>query len=259
MRRGWTVDVFERVESELAGRGAGIVAQTELIARHDSARARYQRSRRARQDAQTPRYRRPRDAVARMPAGAHRLGARLPLAARCLSGRTLSPWPRPERLRAERRGRHCALGRRRHRRGRRAGRRRRPALHGARPLPAGRRPALCRLLRLARAASRERNPAGHPSPAVRVDDVLPAARRTMPVLSGRRTERRSAPRPPPLQRRLVSAGRRSARASLSAHRRQRRDPFDLDPATAHPPRSHRPPCARRRSDCCRRNSAPSSV
>jgi len=32
-RRGWTVDIFERVESELAGRGAGIVAQTELIAR----------------------------------------------------------------------------------------------------------------------------------------------------------------------------------------------------------------------------------
>ncbi len=32
-RRGWHVDVFERVESELAGRGAGIVAQPELIAR----------------------------------------------------------------------------------------------------------------------------------------------------------------------------------------------------------------------------------
>jgi 2-polyprenyl-6-methoxyphenol hydroxylase-like FAD-dependent oxidoreductase len=32
-RRGWTVDIFERVESELAGRGAGIVAQSELIAR----------------------------------------------------------------------------------------------------------------------------------------------------------------------------------------------------------------------------------
>jgi len=32
-RRGWQVDVFERVESELAGRGAGIVAQRELIAR----------------------------------------------------------------------------------------------------------------------------------------------------------------------------------------------------------------------------------
>ncbi len=31
-RRGWAVEVFERVESELAGRGAGIVAQAELIA-----------------------------------------------------------------------------------------------------------------------------------------------------------------------------------------------------------------------------------
>jgi 2-polyprenyl-6-methoxyphenol hydroxylase-like FAD-dependent oxidoreductase len=32
-RSGWLVDVFERVDSELAGRGAGIVAQPELIAR----------------------------------------------------------------------------------------------------------------------------------------------------------------------------------------------------------------------------------
>jgi 2-polyprenyl-6-methoxyphenol hydroxylase-like FAD-dependent oxidoreductase len=31
-RAGWNVDVFERVESELAGRGAGIVAQPDLIA-----------------------------------------------------------------------------------------------------------------------------------------------------------------------------------------------------------------------------------
>ena len=30
-RHGWDVHVFERVESELAGRGAGIVAQPELI------------------------------------------------------------------------------------------------------------------------------------------------------------------------------------------------------------------------------------
>jgi 2-polyprenyl-6-methoxyphenol hydroxylase-like FAD-dependent oxidoreductase len=36
VRRGWTVDVFERVESELSGRGAGIVAQAELIARLDA-------------------------------------------------------------------------------------------------------------------------------------------------------------------------------------------------------------------------------
>ena len=35
-RRGWAVDVFERVESELDGRGAGIVAQAELIARLDA-------------------------------------------------------------------------------------------------------------------------------------------------------------------------------------------------------------------------------
>ncbi|HEX4408959.1 MAG TPA: FAD-dependent monooxygenase [Xanthobacteraceae bacterium] len=33
MRRGWSVDIYERAEKELAGRGAGIVAQPELIAR----------------------------------------------------------------------------------------------------------------------------------------------------------------------------------------------------------------------------------
>ena len=32
-RRGWRVELYERVENELAGRGAGIVAQPELIAR----------------------------------------------------------------------------------------------------------------------------------------------------------------------------------------------------------------------------------
>ena len=32
-RSGWQVDVFERVGGELAGRGAGIVAQPEMIAR----------------------------------------------------------------------------------------------------------------------------------------------------------------------------------------------------------------------------------
>src|SRR6266705_1222251 len=31
-RRGWDVEVFERVEGELAGRGAGIVAQPQLRA-----------------------------------------------------------------------------------------------------------------------------------------------------------------------------------------------------------------------------------
>jgi 2-polyprenyl-6-methoxyphenol hydroxylase-like FAD-dependent oxidoreductase len=32
-RAGWAVDIYERVESELSGRGAGIVAQAELIER----------------------------------------------------------------------------------------------------------------------------------------------------------------------------------------------------------------------------------
>ncbi len=32
-RAGWSVDIYERVESELSGRGAGIVAQAELIER----------------------------------------------------------------------------------------------------------------------------------------------------------------------------------------------------------------------------------
>jgi 2-polyprenyl-6-methoxyphenol hydroxylase-like FAD-dependent oxidoreductase len=36
IRPGWDVDIFERVTSELSGRGAGIVAQTELIARLDA-------------------------------------------------------------------------------------------------------------------------------------------------------------------------------------------------------------------------------
>jgi 2-polyprenyl-6-methoxyphenol hydroxylase-like FAD-dependent oxidoreductase len=31
-RRGWEVDIYERVAGELAGRGAGIVAQPSLIA-----------------------------------------------------------------------------------------------------------------------------------------------------------------------------------------------------------------------------------
>jgi 2-polyprenyl-6-methoxyphenol hydroxylase-like FAD-dependent oxidoreductase len=36
VRRGWNVEVFERIEGELAGRGAGIVAQPELIAHLDA-------------------------------------------------------------------------------------------------------------------------------------------------------------------------------------------------------------------------------
>ncbi|MGE3308126.1 MAG: NAD(P)-binding protein, partial [Rhizobiaceae bacterium] len=32
-RAGWDADIYERVDSELSGRGAGIVAQPDLIAR----------------------------------------------------------------------------------------------------------------------------------------------------------------------------------------------------------------------------------
>jgi 2-polyprenyl-6-methoxyphenol hydroxylase-like FAD-dependent oxidoreductase len=32
-RAGWSVNIYERVEGELSGRGAGIVAQAELIQR----------------------------------------------------------------------------------------------------------------------------------------------------------------------------------------------------------------------------------
>src|ERR1700722_17414548 len=35
-RRGWDVDIFERVGSDLSGRGPGIVAQARLIARLDA-------------------------------------------------------------------------------------------------------------------------------------------------------------------------------------------------------------------------------
>ena len=127
-RRGWDVDIFERVEKELAGRGAGIVAQTELIARMDALGPRHPRPRCRHDDAQDPRQDRPDGAHARMPAGAHRLGARLSPAARCLSAGALSSRQRLEGVRPKRAGRRCAFQRRQHGRWRRAHRRRRLAL-----------------------------------------------------------------------------------------------------------------------------------
>ena len=90
VRRGWDVDIFERVEKELAGRGAGIVAQAELIARLNALGL----DTRDLGVAMTTRRILDRDwpdgAGARMPPGAHRLGARLPPAARRVSRRPLS-------------------------------------------------------------------------------------------------------------------------------------------------------------------------
>ena len=56
-RAGWDVDIYERVESELAGRGAGIVAQPELIETLAPARSRSDRPRRPDHHAQDPRSR----------------------------------------------------------------------------------------------------------------------------------------------------------------------------------------------------------
>ena len=85
-RRGWDVDIFERVGSELSGRGAGIVAQAELIARLDALGLDTSDLGVAMTTRANPRPRRQDDGHHRLPAGADRLGARLPRAARCVSG-----------------------------------------------------------------------------------------------------------------------------------------------------------------------------
>ena len=81
--------------------------------------------------------------------------------------------------------------------------------------------------------------AGRPPRAVRIHDVRPAAGRAVPRLSGGGARQRSAPRPPPLQRGLVPAGRRGDQVAMAAHRRARRHARDLDPAAADPPRGDR--------------------
>ena len=154
-RRGWDVDIFERVANELAGRGAGIVAQAELIARmkglgldtRDLGVAMTTRKILDRAGAD--------HAHARMPPGAYRLGARLPPAARCLRAGALPPQYRIAGIRAERGGRRRAFERRQYGRGRCADRRRRPALDGAPAMRARRGAALRRLRGVAGAASRK--------------------------------------------------------------------------------------------------------
>ena len=79
-----------------------------------------------------------------------------------------------------------AFERRPQRRGRSADRRRRHPLDRAPAAAARPQSALCRLCRLARAAAGAGHPAGDPPRAVRVHDLLPAARRAVPRLSGGR-------------------------------------------------------------------------
>ena len=150
-----------------------------------------------------------------------------------------------------------AFERRPQRRSRSADRRRRHPLDRAPAAPARPQSALCRLCRLARAAAGAGHPARDPPRAVRVHDLLPAARRAVPRLSGGGPGQRPAPRPPPLQRGLVSAGRRGHRAAAAAHRRKRRHAFALDPAAADPASSTSPRCAPPPSGWWRRSSAPS--
>ena len=89
------------------------------------------------------------------------------------------------------------------------------------------------------------------------DDVLPAARRAMPVLSGSRAEQRSARRIPPLQRRLVSARGRSDAScrgfSPTTVASRTRSRFRRRSSAA----KRSPRCARRPNGCCRRSFAPS--
>jgi 2-polyprenyl-6-methoxyphenol hydroxylase-like FAD-dependent oxidoreductase len=152
-RAGWDVNVFERVESELAGRGAGIVAQPDLIA-----------------------------TLSRLGIDPADLGVEITrrqildssgrLTGEFACPQVLTAWERvyralrdafpPERYHRRRGVRSFAqtersvnrpLRRWRHRRGRTAGRRGRPALHHSPAMSARPCPALCRLCGLARADS----------------------------------------------------------------------------------------------------------
>ena len=161
-RRGWDVDIFERVGSELSGRGAGIVAQAELIARLDAlgldtsdlgvamtTRQILDRDGRTTATIDCPQvltawervYRVLRDAFP--PQRYHRGLGLIGFDAR-----------RAKRARA--------VERRPHGGSRRSGRRRRLAFDGAAAMPARRRAALCRLCGVARAvAERAIPPAIH--------------------------------------------------------------------------------------------------
>ena len=257
-RRGWAVDVFERVESELDGRGAGIVAQAELIARLDALGLDTRDLGVPARTAKAPRHRRPHRADRRMSPGADRLGARLPRPARCVCARALSS--RPRRCRRLRKTKRASLaqfadgataegdvligadGLRSTVRGQ--------CLPDAVPLYAG----YC--------AWRALLPESAIPPAIHrelfeVDDVLPAARRAMPVLSGGRAERRSARRDTAAAT-SSGIGPRTKRAncrgfSPTTVASRIRSRFRRRSSAA----KRSPRCARRPSGCCRRSFAPS--
>ena len=208
--RGFAVDIYERVDSELSGRGAGIVAQPAVPRAMralgiDTADLGVEMTTRKILDVE----------------------GRVVVEAHC--PQTLTAWERLYRILRdafpaahyhrgiglkgfEQTGRsvtaHFSDGR--SVAGRSSDRRRRHPLD--RPPAAAARPqsALRRLCRLAVVAARAGHSAGDPPRAVRVHDLLLAAGGAVPELSGGRPRQRPAQRQSPPQCDLVSAGRRRA-------------------------------------------------
>ncbi len=246
-------------DSELSGRGAGIVAQPELIERHPPAGHRAGRVRR--RDHSAARFSTPRaasSASGECPQVLAAWEARLPAAARRLPAGALSSRRAARALQRDRLVGGGALRRRQQRSRATCW----SAADGIRStmrqqcLPdAG--AALCRLCGLARADPRGGVPARHPSRTVRVHVVLPAARRAVPGLSGDRA-------------RTTTCGPAIAATTWSGTGRPTRRPncgelltdergtraCDLDPAAADPARRDRRRCAPPPSGCWRRSSAP---
>ena len=253
LRRGWEVDVFERAEDELAGRGAGIVAQPELIARLDAlgidtkdlgvavtTRKIFDRDGRVTATSTCPQMLTAWERVFRLLRDAfpqehyHRAHG---LKAFEQTPEGVTPTS------------STAAGA-----GRCAGRRRRFALDGAAAMPAECRAALCRLCGVARSIVRKRFPARDSPRILHADELLPAAGRAMARLSGGRAQQRLREG----QRRYNVVWYRPAdearelpqlltdRTAWRIRSRSRRRSFA-------PSRS--PPCALRPNGCWRRNRA----
>ena len=252
---GWDVEIFEKVEGELSGRGAGIVAQPELIATLRRLRDRAGRSRRAGRAARGSLIR----------AGTL-IGAR-----DC--PQIMTAWERVFRVLRD------AFPSDHYHRGKSlrefedrdgawsrisptAAGRRRDLLIGADGLRSTVRqqclPELAtlyagyvawRALIPEDALSRQSHRDLFPYMAF----CLPPGEQMLgyPV-AGPDNDLRSGPSP--LQHGLVPAGGRADRAGVAAHRRKRRGAFDLDPAAADPPGGDRRDARRRRAVCWRRNS-----
>ena len=152
-RAGWTVDIYERVDSELSGRGAGIVAQPELIERLRALGLKTDALGVAHHHTQDPRCAGPPDTTrsnARRcspPGSAPTACCAMPFRPSTITAAAGLP-NLPRRMRMSVRG---AFFRWRKHRGRPAGGRRRHPLDRSPAMPARCDAALCRLFRLARA------------------------------------------------------------------------------------------------------------